>query len=144
MPYSDPEKRKAKAKEYRERNKERLNAYSRDWCKRNPRKRRGHQWKDNNKPQRRYKTLLRKARFPVELTLQEYEAIISQACFYCENRLGGKVVAGSGLDRLNSELPYRADNVVSCCWECNSIKNAFLTPEETRAVVRLLLEMRGK
>lgn len=75
------------------------------------------------------------------ITLEEYTAICSQPCAYCDGRFG-IVRTGSGLDRLDSARGYTLDNICSCCKHCNQLKMDCHTPEETHAMVQLLIEMR--
>ena len=51
------------------------------------------------------------------------EAITALLCAYC----GGKEFMG--IDRINSDLTYRLDNIAPCCHDCNMAKNC-LAPEE--------------
>lgn len=77
-----------------------------------------------------------------DLTVEEFETLVSKPCFYCENKLSIKVTSGCGLDRLDSKLGYVADNCVSCCAFCNCVKNDLLTPEEMKKVAALLIAER--
>lgn len=77
-----------------------------------------------------------------ELTLEDYEKIIKDDCYYCKYKLGVPVVTGSGLDRLDNNIGYTTTNSVSCCEICNKIKNNFLTSEETLAAVKAILAVR--
>ena len=65
-----------------------------------------------------------------ELTKNEARDLFKGACHYCgaapsnrvtHNNLSGVYMA-NGIDRMNSAIGYRADNVVSCCWTCNRAK----------------------
>jgi hypothetical protein len=48
-----------------------------------------------------------------------------------------------GLDRLNNDLRYDKDNVVSCCDVCNKIRGMYLSSDEMVAVAKLLIAMRS-
>lgn len=78
------------------------------------------------------------------ITYDQYIKYISKPCFYCGFKLGKQVIAGSGLDRLDSSLGYVEGNVVSCCKICNTIKGDFLTVEETLVAVTAIIEFRNK
>ena len=78
----------------------------------------------------------------VTLTFEEYCEVVKDPCFYC-NGFFPPVVAGGGIDRMDNNLGYSRENVVSCCWSCNSIKNSILTAEETKEVVSLVVKMRS-
>ena len=47
-----------------------------------------------------------------------------------------------GLDRLNNACGYIINNVVRCCSFCNYLRGDLLSPEETKAVVNLIMSMR--
>jgi hypothetical protein len=79
-----------------------------------------------------------------KLTFDEYAALISKPCYYCNNQLGTTISFGIGLDRLDNNLGYLIANVVPCCKYCNSIKNDFITAEETKLLVKTLLNFRSK
>lgn len=52
------------------------------------------------------------------LTYEEYESFYYKECFYC-----GELNDSKGVDRLDNNLGYEKDNIVSCCKICNSMKN---------------------
>ena len=76
------------------------------------------------------------------LSMEEYESAISNACYYCQNVIGNPVKCGGGLDRLDNSLGYIPGNVVACCNICNSIKMHIFSPEETKAMVQALIAFR--
>jgi hypothetical protein len=51
------------------------------------------------------------------LSLDEFEKIIRNPCFYC-----GEYGESRGLDRVDNRLSYYVQNLVSCCSECNFMK----------------------
>jgi hypothetical protein len=65
-----------------------------------------------------------------ELTLEEFIKITSSDCFYCgskpssiqrrQNHQGFYIY--NGIDRVDNSIGYIKENVVPCCWECNSAK----------------------
>lgn len=77
------------------------------------------------------------------LSIEAYSAIVSQPCYYCNNRLGQNAIRGTGLDRLINNIGYVLGNVVSACGRCNRLKSDWMTPEETKAVVETILAMRS-
>lgn len=96
-------------------------------------------------PARRLSTarsLAKKRGFEWALTLEQYSEIIKNPCYYCANKLGAPVQKGSGLDRLDCKIGYVIDNVVSCCEFCNVVKHDKLTPEEMKAAVKAVIEIR--
>jgi hypothetical protein len=50
---------------------------------------------------------------------------------------------GSFIDRINTNLGYSAENVESCCWNCNKLKGDLLSKDEMIKVIEILRGMRG-
>lgn len=78
-----------------------------------------------------------------EITLEDYNSIITNKteCFYaCGNPLPER---GCGLDRIDNKKGYTLDNVIPCCTFCNLKKGTNLTHIEMTEIVKLLKNMRG-
>jgi len=65
-----------------------------------------------------------------ELNKEEFEKITKMNCFYC-NSVPSNVSKKhnyeyiySGIDRVDNEKGYTKDNIVPCCYECNTKKGA--------------------
>lgn len=54
-----------------------------------------------------------------ELSREEIEDLSQRPCYYCKDTWSG------GVDRLDSNTAYIADNVVSSCKTCNYMKNKY-------------------
>lgn len=52
-----------------------------------------------------------------DLSYEEFLQFKGTVCSYC-----GDSLDCIRLDRIDSNLGYRLDNVVSCCWTCNKMK----------------------
>jgi len=76
------------------------------------------------------------------ITIDEYAKLISKPCYYCEDFFAAKSKYGSGLDRIDNTKGYTVDNVLPCCKQCNSIRNNFLTVEETKIAVTAIINYR--
>lgn len=70
--------------------------------------------------------------------------MLEKLCHYCNGELGTTIFYGSGLDRLDNDQGYHLNNVVPCCKYCNSLRNNFLTVEETKLLVKTLLDYRKR
>ena len=78
---------------------------------------------------------------PFEITFAEYEAFILDAvCSYC---LGPLPKSGGGLDRIDSSQGYTIDNVVPCCFTCNTMFGA-QSKEEAYAHMQRILDVRSQ
>jgi hypothetical protein len=44
------------------------------------------------------------------------------------------------LDRTDNSRGYELDNIVKCCWFCNSIKGSLLTPLDMRLIARNVIQ----
>lgn len=69
------------------------------------------------------------------ISLDQYKHIINQECYYCGKKndqctsRNDLFFYHNGVDRLNSNIGYVKNNVVSCCTKCNMAKGV-LSPEE--------------
>jgi hypothetical protein len=61
-----------------------------------------------------------------DLSLEQFENIVSSHCTYCNSFDKDKVI---GIDRINSNKGYSLDNVTPCCSVCNIMKNNLTTEE---------------
>lgn len=76
-----------------------------------------------------------------ELTIEEYENLIKQNCYYCDasprkiSHLDKNRIAlredfyANGIDRINSLGHYTIDNCVPCCKQCNTMKMNYTKDE---------------
>jgi 5-methylcytosine-specific restriction endonuclease McrA len=95
----------------------------------------------------RYKGQAKRRHIPFELTFEEFMALMKGDCHYCgrapsqvcyRHQMTNPVRAlYSGVDRLDSQLPYRPDNVVSCCKNCNWAKKEMPYDEFIQWIVGL-------
>jgi hypothetical protein len=150
-----------KKKEYRDKTKEKRNTNSREWYHQNKEHalEKHKEWTQNNKDKRnecdrnwarslngRFYTAKHQANKrnkSFTLSFEEYCETINKPCYYCDNKFGAVVVAGSGIDRIDSNLGYDPGNVVSCCKNCNTVKSNLLSMEEMKAAITLVLTMRS-
>jgi len=124
-----------KSKKYREENKEYLKELWKEWYKKNK----------ERSPKRRFteaKNAAKKRNIEWKLLFEEYIKLIETPCYYCNNELGPPVKRSIGLDRLDSNGCYELNNVVSCCYKCNTLKSNIFTPEETKMAVETILNYR--
>lgn len=158
MPYKDKNKEREYRKKYREQhkeeqkkyakeNREELNEYRKEWRKKNPERNKLSQSKYYRTDRGRFiaaKHAAKEREKTFTISFEEYQKIISEPCYYCDGKFGKQITTGSGLDRLNNSIGYEINNIRSCCWTCNKIKNDSLTTEETMVAVRAVLEYRSK
>lgn len=78
-----------------------------------------------------------------DLSKEEFRNITQQNCFYCEakpsnvSKKHNHVYTYSGIDRIDNSIGYRKDNIVPCCYECNTKKGA-ITKEMVLKIYNLL------
>jgi hypothetical protein len=78
----------------------------------------------------------------VDLTLQDYEGLIETGrCHYCDAALPA---TGHGIDRKDSSIGYRLENVVLACDACNRIKSDLFSYEQMMEIGRLLQQWRAE
>ena len=146
------EENKDHVNQYLEDNKEKIAEKSKNWRETHgeERKKLWSKWYENNRkksPKRRFSSAISKSKtrhINWNLTFEEYNILISKPCYYCDNKLGKPVETSIGLDRLDSNGGYDLSNVVSCCFTCNVLKNAELSPEETKVAVKAILDFRNQ
>lgn len=63
-----------------------------------------------------FKSRAKGRKYLVELTLEEYQNLISMKCNYCGTK------ERIGIDRIDSSLGYSIDNSAPCCEDCNRMK----------------------
>jgi hypothetical protein len=68
------------------------------------------------------------------ITLDEYKALQSQPCFYCQGQLP---IQGSGLDRIDSSIGYVSGNVRPCCKSCNYAKSDLTESQFKEWILRI-------
>lgn len=69
-----------------------------------------------------------------ELNLEEFIAIVSNPCNYCEYYSKVEVI---GIDRVDSSLGYIKSNIVPCCQKCNMMKGELTLNEFKEHVNKL-------
>ena len=77
------------------------------------------QWRRNNPDKAKYAEIKNNARIrkiKFDLTFNEYLLFANKDCYYCGNK------KQFGLDRINSNIGYSKNNVVTCCGQCNIAK----------------------
>lgn len=85
------------------------------------------------------KSVARQRKCELELSMDDYFALINQGCVYCERPIE---TIGIGLDRMDNTKGYEIDNVQPCCHECNMIRAARLTIQEMHVVAKALKDFR--
>jgi len=138
--------RKEYHKKWRKENKDKLLTYKAKYREENRDKINEYQNNKNRDIKRRYDNGKQRAKtrnLDFDLSISEFENIVSMPCYYCNNLLGTKTIVGIGLDRCNNNKGYTIDNVVSCCKFCNEIKSDKLSKEEALAVIGLIIKIRN-
>lgn len=80
-----------------------------------------------------YKSRCKKREIVFELIVEQFEALITGKCHYCNKppqrrifkRSDGKTfkINAHGIDRVDNSIGYVFDNCVSCCTLCNAMKS---------------------
>lgn len=74
--------------------------------------------KSGNDRYDKYKARIEHKGKEMNLTVSEFENLLSQPCTYCGTN--EKI----GVDRSDSSLGYSLENAVPCCFMCNIMKHA--------------------
>lgn len=94
------------------------------------------------KPRERWMAAKRRAARSGEtwdISLEAFEILLSRPCHYCRGELNP---TGCGLDRIDNFTGYTENNVVSCCKQCNIVKNCFFSYDEMMLLSPVLTELR--
>lgn len=76
-----------------------------------------------------YSNVAKKRDYQFEISLNEFTNMIKQVCYYCGSPPRNKrternnVLLYNGIDRVDNNLGYSKNNVVTCCGVCNYMKN---------------------
>lgn len=70
-----------------------------------------------------YKGRRAKKGVPFELTINEYDRLLTKRCFYCQ---GSNCATNIGVDMLDPTVGCTADNCVPCCRVCKEMKGDML------------------
>jgi 5-methylcytosine-specific restriction endonuclease McrA len=66
------------------------------------------------------------------LNIEQFTDIVKNSCYYCGSIGSIKLkryefsILVNGIDRMDNNIGYNIDNVVTCCTQCNRAKNAML------------------
>jgi hypothetical protein len=130
--------------------------YRKRWARNNSDKTKKYRstWKNRHPEKERARHLKPKSRFTSaknsaatrgkiwNITFEDFEKLILQPCYYCNNEIGSGDNYGSGLDRINNSIDYESSNVISCCKICNSTRNNYFTIEEAKIAIQAILTFR--
>lgn len=89
----------------------------------------------------KYSYVKRRARIrnlEMKLDLNFFIKATKKNCYYC-----GGTNKTKGLDRINSNLGYLKDNVVSCCIICNKMKSNYLKDFFINHCKKIIKNMQG-
>lgn len=92
-----------------------------------------------------YKYAAAKRNLAFELTIDTFNQLITQNCYYCDavpaqtlthkHRHGGLIC--NGIDRLDNCLGYTVENCVACCKACNHAKHTHSVDEYIQRCIRI-------
>lgn len=79
---------------------------------------------------RLYERCAIKRKIDFKLTLNEFEKLVTQKCFYCGQNGDSQSSCKTknkfcGLDRVKNDIGYISTNIVTCCKTCNYLKRDF-------------------
>lgn len=76
-----------------------------------------------------YKRQAAKRSYDFQLTYEVFKKYIFENCYYCSTppsnlaKQNYRSLAYNGIDRVDNSIGYQDDNIVTCCGECNWMKN---------------------
>lgn len=136
-------------REYRELNKTKKSQYNKEYYMTNLEKltqyRHRHEQKKTLKSRfRTAKGSAKKRNLEFILTFDQYSIEVIKPCYYCADYFkGNEIGTGVGLDRVNNSKGYIIENVVPCCAHCNYLKSDIYSVEQTKAMIKTLIDMKS-
>lgn len=79
-----------------------------------------------------YKKTAKRSDLEFLLTEKEFSLFWKQNCFYCNDK-----IETIGLDRIDNNIGYNINNIVSCCIECNYLKSKHDTKKLKQLHIKL-------
>jgi hypothetical protein len=76
-----------------------------------------------------YKRQATKRSYDFQLTYEVFKKYIFENCYYCSTppsniaKQNYRSLSYNGIDRVDNSIGYQDDNIVTCCGECNWMKN---------------------
>lgn len=67
-----------------------------------------------------------------ELTKEDFEKFWQKDCYYC-----GEKIETIGIDRKDSSIGYKIDNIISCCYGCNIGKLDYTYDEYINRIIKI-------
>jgi len=64
--------------------------------------------------------------------------ILKNKCYYCKD------TQNLGCDRLDNNKPHYIDNVVPCCFICNTARNNHFTPKEFKLIGEVIRQIKSR
>lgn len=98
----------------------------------------------------RYRSAAKKRQLEFTLTQPELASMLSAPCHWCgvpssaNLTVNGRPFAYNGVDRLNNERGYHADNCVPCCLQCNRAKGALALHKWLDWLDRLFIQQKPR
>lgn len=102
---------------------------------------------------RLYKYNAKAKKLEFTLTVETFREIITSPCFYCDREptrehLHDKKTNGgfkcNGIDRVDNERGYTEENVVSCCTDCNWMKQQMSLEKFFNHIKNIFLNLKKK
>ena len=103
-------------KKYLDKNRDRWNAYWKDYRAKNKEKYQYHKQPKYKYARYEYNAIKRGLVF--ELTIDEFNSFWNTNCSYCN-----EPIQGIGIDRKDNNIGYTKENCIPCCTICNFMKH---------------------
>lgn len=87
----------------------------------------------------RHKAIAKSRDIENTITYDDFERVVSSPCYYCNNSQKTR-----GLDRVDNSKGYLLNNIVSCCWTCNSMKGSLSIEQWVGHIAQILATLKEK
>lgn len=82
----------------------------------------------------------RRGRGGFHIEYEDCTRLWNLGCTYCAKEVLSE--KGCSLDRLDNNLGYTLDNVVTCCGDCNTVRSDILSHEEMKVAMAAIIAFR--
>lgn len=100
-----------------------------------------------------YKQSAKKRDYIFEIGREEFLKLITQNCFYCGSSHSNKMppqnkkdssFTYNGIDRLDNNIGYVKNNVVTCCKQCNFLKRSLNYLDFIESIIKIYKHIKNE
>ena len=90
-----------------------------------------------------YKASSKRRKISFRIGKKLFISLLSMPCHYCGLRAEDSIPKRNGLDRVNNNIGYTKNNVVTCCLNCNQMKGKRTVDEFIKHIKNIIKHQKG-